>query len=88
MQSIELSLNIDTSSSNNTQTVKMGDTDMEDKDPEDALRTLSNMKRYKISSFCHLNFFMLDCPSLAPAWKKTVDGYMCCKYKREKRLER
>ena len=57
MQSIELSLNIDTSSSNNTQTVKMGDTDMEDKDPEDALRTLSNMNQYKISNLYHLNCF-------------------------------
>ena len=57
MQSIELPLNIDTPSSNNTQTVTTDDADMEDEDPEDALRTLSNMKRYKISNLCHLNLF-------------------------------
>ena len=57
IQSVELPLNIDTPSSNNTQTVTTGDVDMEDEDPEDALRTLSNMKRYKISNLCHLNFF-------------------------------
>ena len=45
IQSVESPLNIDTPSSNNTQTVRTGDTDMADEDPEDTIRTLSNMKR-------------------------------------------
>ena len=57
MQSIELPLNIDTPLSNNTKTVITGDADMEDEDPEDALRTLSNMNQYKISNLYHLNCF-------------------------------
>ena len=57
VQSIELPLNIGTPSSNNTQIITTGDADMEDEDPEDALRTLLNMTLYKISNLCHLDLF-------------------------------
>ena len=54
------------------------DQDVDNEDPEDALRTLSNMKKYKINNLCSLNLFDVGWSKLGEnmeedrRWKKML----------------